>query len=130
MPEPCVATIGPCGVDSIATCQSCGRRACNKHLILDATFLFHSSRRTGLFRPVKLSHPNGDSYEELGMIVALVYMMAGWDDAALDCVPGPGSPDNPGFRAFASGVTRCYRCRIIDGASAVDAPSSQRNAEP
>src|SRR3954453_20157196 len=120
MPAPCNCDTGPCGVDSVATCQSCGRRACNKHMVMAATSIFGTLKAldTGVFRPVQLSHPSGESFEDIGQTLAAVYVAAGWASAAITGVR-PVGPSNPGFVAFASGGARCYRCRVRDGAAAV-----------
>jgi len=87
-PAPCVE----CGVDSVATCNTCHRRVCNAHMVMSAGRVYVSS---GIYMtdPVRLVHPVGETDVK--------------------------QSDGTWLTGFTSGPARCHACRVSDGDEAV-----------
>jgi hypothetical protein len=91
MPTLCAS----CGTDSVATCAECGRRICNRHMVISASRdhslagPFHVS---GL-SPVRLVHPTGESHVN--------------------------QPNGAFLRGYTAGGPRCHECRQADGQAAM-----------
>jgi hypothetical protein len=109
-PESCFL----CDTDSVATCSSCSRRVCNKHMVMRAEHSYsHFWNAPGVMSPVLLSHPTGESFEALGAILAYMHIKAGRSDNDISRVTA--DPTRREFSAFASGAPRCWSCRASDG---------------
>jgi hypothetical protein len=78
---------------------------------------FGAFESTRSFSPVRLSHPVGASFEDLGVIVAAAHVKAGRQESELQDLTA--SDDGPEFRGFAAGQPRCFWCRLADAAVAL-----------
>ncbi len=99
--DPCTI----CGTDSVATCPSCGKRVCNRHMVLEVRSVDPTQMSVfdGSYKSVRLIHPTAES---------LI----------------PRSENALFGAAFGGGRPRCVTCRERDGRRAVEA-AAQRAAE-